>query len=86
MIPNTTVNQRPPVLVKNWLGNERKRFAALLDPVLMMLVDAMVLVIVLSILLPIFDLQTVIGSLGQDTLIARISSNIQSARHQSTRV
>lgn len=56
------MSERAAVLVENWLGNERKRFAALLDPVLMMLVGAMVLVIVLSVLLPIFDLQTVIGS------------------------
>lgn len=55
------MSDRAAVLVENWLSNERKRFAALLDPILMMLVGAMVLVIVLSVLLPIFDLQTMVG-------------------------
>jgi len=55
------MSERAAVMVENWLGNERKRFAALLDPILMMIVGAMVLVIVLSILLPIFDLQAVVG-------------------------
>jgi general secretion pathway protein F len=55
------MSERAAVLVENWLSNERKRFAALLDPILMMLVGAMVLAIVLSVLLPIFDLQSVIG-------------------------
>lgn len=48
---------RAAQLVESWLASERKRLAAILDPVLMMLVGAMVLVIVLSVLLPIFDLQ-----------------------------
>ncbi len=55
------MSERAATLVETWLGNERKRFAALLDPVLMMLVGAMVLAIVLSVLLPIFDLQSVIS-------------------------
>lgn len=55
------MSERAAALVENWLGNERKRFAALIDPILMMIVGAMVLVIVLSILLPIFDLQAVVG-------------------------
>lgn len=55
------MSERAATLVETWLGNERKRFAALLDPILMMLVGAMVLAIVLSVLLPIFDLQTVIS-------------------------
>jgi general secretion pathway protein F len=53
------MSERAAILVENWLGNDRKRFAALLDPTLMMIVGGMVLVIVLSVLLPIFDLQTV---------------------------
>ncbi len=55
------MTERAATLVETWLGNERKRFAALLDPVLMILVGAMVLAIVLSVLLPIFDLQSVIS-------------------------
>ena len=54
-----SMSERAAILVENWLGNDRKRFAALLDPTLMMIVGGMVLVIVLSVLLPIFDLQTV---------------------------
>ena len=55
------MTDRAAVLVETWLGNERRRLAALLDPILMMLVGAMVLVIVMSILLPIFDLQSAVG-------------------------
>lgn len=51
------ITARAAQLVESWLASERKRLAAILDPVLMMLVGAMVLVIVLSVLLPIFDLQ-----------------------------
>lgn len=51
---------RSAVLVENALRNERKRLAALLEPVLMMVVGGMVLVIVLSVLLPIFDLQFIV--------------------------
>ncbi|MEL6621178.1 MAG: type II secretion system F family protein, partial [Pseudomonadota bacterium] len=43
------------------LATERKRIAAVLEPMLMILVGAMVLVIVLAVLLPIFDLQAVVG-------------------------
>jgi general secretion pathway protein F len=52
---------RAAMLVENSLSTERKRIAALLEPALMMVVGAMVLVIVLSILLPIFDLQAVVA-------------------------
>ena len=55
------MSERAAVMVENWLRNDRKRVLALLDPILMMLVGAMVLVIVLSVLLPIFDLQSVVG-------------------------
>ena len=49
---------RAALLVENGLSTERKRIAALLEPMLMILVGALVLVIVLSVLLPIFDLQS----------------------------
>jgi len=51
---------RAAALVENGLSTQRKRLAALLEPALMMLVGGMVLVIVLSVLLPIFDLQTLV--------------------------
>lgn len=53
---------RAALLVENGLSTERKRIAALLEPMLMILVGALVLVIVLSVLLPIFDLQSVVAS------------------------
>lgn len=55
------MTERAAVLVESWLTNERKRVSALLDPLLMLVVGGMVLVIVLAILLPIFDLQAAVG-------------------------
>ncbi|RXV66217.1 type II secretion system F family protein [Roseovarius sp. A46] len=55
------MTERAAVLVESWLANERKRVAALIDPLLMLVVGTMVLVIVLAILLPIFDLQAAVG-------------------------
>ncbi len=54
------MTERAAVLVETWLANDRKRIAAVLDPVLMMVVGAFVLIIVLAILLPIFELQSVV--------------------------
>ncbi len=54
------MTERSAILVENNLRNERKRIAALLEPVLMMVVGGGVLVIVLSVLLPIFDLQFIV--------------------------
>lgn len=51
---------RAAVLTETWLNNDRKKIAAILDPVLMMVVGAFVLIIVLAILLPIFELQSAI--------------------------
>ncbi len=56
------MTERSAVLVENGLNTERKRIAAMLEPMLMMLVGVFVLVIVLAILLPIFDLQAVVSS------------------------
>ncbi|APX14291.1 type II secretion system F family protein [Tateyamaria omphalii] len=56
------MTDRSAVLVENGLSIERKRLAALLEPVLMMVVGGFVLIIVLSVLLPIFDLQAVVAS------------------------
>ncbi|WP_415918921.1 type II secretion system F family protein [Tateyamaria sp. SN6-1] len=53
--------ERAAQMVEHGLITERKRIAAVLEPVLMMVVGAMVLVIVLAVLLPIFDLQAVVG-------------------------
>lgn len=55
------MSERAAVLVENGLSTERKRLAALLEPALMMLVGGGVLVIVLAVLLPIFDLQAVVA-------------------------
>ncbi|MDU8912188.1 type II secretion system F family protein [Aestuariicoccus sp. MJ-SS9] len=55
------MTERAALLVENNLTAERRRIAALLEPILMMLVGAMVLVIVLAVLLPIFDLQSVVA-------------------------
>lgn len=52
---------RAAALVENGLSTQRKRIASLMEPALMMVVGAMVLVIVLSVLLPIFDLQTLVA-------------------------
>lgn len=55
------MSERAATLTEHRLSTERKRIAALLEPVLMMLVGALVLVIVLAVLLPIFDLQAVVA-------------------------
>lgn len=52
---------RAAVLVETWLINDRRRLATLLDPILMMIIGVFVLVIVLSVLLPIFDMQSAIS-------------------------
>lgn len=54
------MSERAAVLVETWLAKDRKRIASILDPVLMMIVGVFVLVIVLAILLPIFELQSVV--------------------------
>lgn len=55
------MTERAAMLVEHRLSTERKRIAALLEPMLMMLVGGMVLVVVLAVLLPIFDLQAVVA-------------------------
>lgn len=55
------MTERAATLVEHRLSTERKRIAALLEPMLMMLVGGLVLVIVLAVLLPIFDLQSVVA-------------------------
>ena len=52
--------ERAAILVETWLANDRKRLAAILDPVLMMVVGGFVLIVVLAVLLPIFDLQSAV--------------------------
>ncbi|MGR3634294.1 MAG: type II secretion system F family protein, partial [Shimia sp.] len=53
--------ERSAILVESDLTAERKRIAALLEPMLMMLVGAFVLLVVLAVLLPIFDLRAVVA-------------------------
>ena len=55
------MTERAAALIETMLVNDRKRIAALIDPLLMMLVGAFVLVVVLSVLLPIFDMQAAIS-------------------------
>lgn len=55
------MTDRSAQIVENGLSTERKRIAAMLEPMLMMLVGAFVLVVVLAVLLPIFDLQSVVA-------------------------
>ncbi|WP_299628581.1 type II secretion system F family protein [uncultured Tateyamaria sp.] len=55
------MTDRAAQMVENGLSTEQKRIAALLEPALMMLVGAFVLIIVLAVLLPIFDLQSVVS-------------------------
>lgn len=55
------MTERSAVLVENALSTERKRIAALLEPMLMMLVGGFVLIVVLAVLLPIFDLQAMVS-------------------------
>ncbi len=55
------MTERSAVLVENGLSTQRKRIAALLEPMLMMIVGGFVLVVVLAVLLPIFDLQAVVA-------------------------
>jgi general secretion pathway protein F len=56
------MTERAAMMVENALSTERRRIAALLEPMLMMIVGAFVLMIVLSVLLPIFDLQAMVGT------------------------
>ena len=49
--------ERSAMMVETDLNNARKQVIALLEPVLMVMIGVMVLVIVLAVLLPIFDLQ-----------------------------
>jgi general secretion pathway protein F len=51
---------RAAMLVETGLRAERKRIAALIEPLLMIVVGGVVLTIVLAVLLPIFDLQAVV--------------------------
>ncbi|MDU8925818.1 type II secretion system F family protein [Alisedimentitalea sp. MJ-SS2] len=55
------MTERAAMMVENALSTERRRIAALLEPMLMMLVGAFVLTIVLAVLLPIFDMQSMVA-------------------------
>jgi len=50
--------ERAASVTEAMIGTLRQRLSALLEPLMMMLVGSMVLIIVLSVMLPIFDLQT----------------------------
>lgn len=55
------MSARAAELTETALTTERKRVAALLEPLLMILVGVFVLTVVLAVLLPIFDLQAVVA-------------------------
>ncbi|MBY6092503.1 type II secretion system F family protein [Maritimibacter alkaliphilus] len=55
------MTDRAATLVEHRLSTERKRIATLLEPILMIAVGGVVLLIVLAVLLPIFDLQAVVA-------------------------
>ena len=56
-----TMSDRTAEVIETWLETDRRRLITLLEPMLMMVVGAVVLVVVLSMLLPIFDLQSTIS-------------------------
>ncbi|MFZ7091499.1 type II secretion system F family protein [Primorskyibacter sp. 2E233] len=55
------MTDRAAALTEHRLLTERKRIATLLEPMLMMVVGGLVLVIVLAILLPVYDLQAAVA-------------------------
>ncbi len=54
------MSERAAVLAESWLRTERKRVTVIIEPASMVIVGGMVLVIVLAILLPIFDMQALV--------------------------
>lgn len=54
------MTERAAVLAESWLRTERKRVSVIIEPASMVVVGAMVLTIVLAILLPIFDMQSLV--------------------------
>jgi len=55
------MTERAAVLAESWLATERKRLSTIIEPLSMVIVGAAVLVVVMAILLPIFDMQTLVG-------------------------
>lgn len=55
------MTERAAVLSEGWLRTERKRVTVIIEPASMVIVGGVVLVIVLAILLPIFDMQTLVS-------------------------
>lgn len=53
--------ERAAVLAEGWLRTERKRLTVIIEPLSMVLVGGVVLLIVLAILLPIFDMQALVS-------------------------
>lgn len=56
------MTERAAVLAEGWLRTERKRVTVIIEPASMVIVGCVVLVIVLAILLPIFDMQTLVSA------------------------
>lgn len=55
------MTERAAVLAESWLRTERKRLSVIIEPLSMVIVGGLVLTIVLAILLPIFDMQSLIA-------------------------
>ena len=55
------MTDRAAVLAEGWLRTERKRLTVIIEPASMVIVGGVVLVIVLAILLPVFDMQSLVA-------------------------
>jgi general secretion pathway protein F len=55
------MSDRAAVLAETWMRSERKRLTAVLEPAAMVFVGLAVLVIVLAVLLPVFDMQAMVS-------------------------
>ena len=55
------MSDRAALIAETWVRSERKRVAMVLEPAAMVVVGGVVLVIVLAILLPIFDMQSMVS-------------------------
>jgi general secretion pathway protein F len=53
--------ERAAALAEGWMAAERKRLITLLEPAAMLVVGLVVLVVVLAVLLPVFDMPGMVG-------------------------
>ena len=55
------MTDRAAYLAETWAAADRKRLATVIEPLSMVIVGALVLAVVMAILLPIFDMQALVG-------------------------